>query len=91
MRFDNVFHAMRVLQHDEDYEPEDIPQATPAQPGSWAKIEELRRRVQSGERLWNNNDETICVKQRWDSCPPIRRSPNVVAAPRSRKSLGHSD
>ena len=54
----NVFEAILKYGHDEDFAPE-LSQsfdATDAPAGSAKKIEILRRRVESGEPLWHNED-----------------------------------
>jgi hypothetical protein len=39
------------------WEPSRVPTPTSARPGSREKVEELRRRVERGEELWNAADE----------------------------------
>lgn len=54
----NIFQAIEKYGHDEDFEPIESPsfEATDEPPGSLAKIELLRRRVELGLPLWHPND-----------------------------------
>jgi hypothetical protein len=54
----NVFEAILKYGHDEDFSPlqRDEFEATDAPAGSAAKIEVLRRRVESGDPLWHSED-----------------------------------
>ena len=54
----NVFEAILKYGHDEDFFPEegDEFEPTDAPAGSNAKIEILRRRVESGMPLWHDQD-----------------------------------
>ena len=54
----NVFEAILKYGHDEDFAPfksEEF-EATDAPAGSSEKIDILRRRVESGDPLWHNED-----------------------------------
>lgn len=57
MTWQNIFEAVRVLGHDEDYEPGPAEEPTDAVPGSEAKIRVLSDRVLRGQSLWHPRDK----------------------------------
>ena len=52
----NVFEAILLQGHDEYFKPTEKPQPTSHVPGSLAKIEELRRRLEEGQALHAEED-----------------------------------
>jgi hypothetical protein len=89
--FSNLFEALSVVGHDEDWEGVASPEFCPthAPPGSEEKIEVLRERVRRGLPLWHPEDETQCRKAggvRMDSQCRIR----VIRAKYARKGV-HDD
>jgi hypothetical protein len=57
----SLFDALRLYQHDMDFEPLLIPEPTKAKPGSDEKILTLRARLEAGEDLYHPEDETIAA------------------------------
>ena len=51
MIISNVFEAIRIYGHDEDYRPNKDPNPTPHAPGSIGKLLELTSRLERGEAL----------------------------------------
>jgi hypothetical protein len=91
MEFENVFHVLRILQHDEDYDPAPDWKFLPTfhAPGSSEKIDVLCQRVRDGQPLWHKDDETCCTRQRKEDAGGYHaRMPKTIKMAHSRKSLG---
>ena len=60
-----IFEEIRLKQHDEDYEPDELPLPTGARPGSLEKLFVIAERVEKGQKLFHPCDETVLatVKQ----------------------------
>lgn len=55
----NCAEYIEIYGHDEDWVPVRKPRGTLALPGSQEKIEELRRRFERGEDLWNDDENVL--------------------------------
>jgi hypothetical protein len=55
----NIFQALMTVGHDEDFEPATSGPRTLAAPGSFEKVEVMRRRIELGQKLFHPGDEWI--------------------------------
>jgi hypothetical protein len=82
----NIMDTIIRVGHDEDFEPQVDSQykamhwkATSAGPGSEAKVEVLRQRVELGLPLWHEEDYRICSRVN-----SVMREPKGVAMPKCK-------
>jgi hypothetical protein len=54
-----IFEEIKIKQHDEDYEPSELPEPTGARPGSLEKLFVIVERVEKGQALFHPGDETV--------------------------------
>lgn len=64
----NLFDFIERYGHDEDWTPKETPKSTIALPGSPEKIEILRRRLEEGKDLWNDDEDVVTAYAR---CEPM--------------------
>jgi hypothetical protein len=57
----NIFDAIRIYQHDEDYMPYAIPEPTAARTGSVEKVLVFCERLRLGQDLYHPGDEVIAA------------------------------
>lgn len=57
---ESIYDAIRRVGHDEDFVPVDAAEPTRLQPGTQERIDLMRRRAESGESLWHDEDLT-CI------------------------------
>jgi hypothetical protein len=48
--------------NDEDWEPREHATHTGAMPGTWAKVNEMRKRLERGEEMWHKEDGDIDLR-----------------------------
>ena len=54
-----IFEEIKSKNHDEDFEPDELPTPTGARPGSLEKLFVIIERVERGESLWSPHDEAV--------------------------------
>jgi hypothetical protein len=52
-----IFEEIKLKQHDEDFEPDELPEPTGARPGSLEKLFVIVERVEKGQQLFHPGDE----------------------------------
>lgn len=85
-----IFEEIKLKQHDEDFEPDDMPEPTGARPGSLEKLFVIVERVEKGQQLFHPCDETVLatVSEEFEKAKYINRLFHEAFAARQQARKG---